>query len=619
MDRVDISIGTKILFHQKEAIIIRLLDLSTISIQELKTNIIHTIDISEISRAKKPNLSHPNRYVDLLNDKEWERAKKRYEIIEPILGKRRDLATIEAISRVNNIHISTIYRWIKLYDHSGEIAALAGFKKNGGKGKSRIDIGLDTIIKEVIIRTYLTSEKKSIRKVIREISQICETKKLTPPHPNTIRNRIKSIDEETFIRGRFGNSVARDKFEPLKKHFPGADYPLSVVQIDHTKLDIILVDEHYRRPFQRPYLTLAVDVYSRIVVGFYLSFDPPGELGTGLCIANSILPKETWLEKSGVDGVWPIWGIMKTIHLDNAKEFRGRMLKMVCQNYGINIEYRPVATPNWGGHVERLLGTFSKEIHDLAGTTFSDPKLRSNYDSKDKASLTIGELEKWILTYIVNVYHKKIHSAIKMSPLQKYEEGILGGDNLLGTGLPPRLIDERRVKLDFMPFYERTIQEYGVLIDHIFYYDDVLRKFIHAKEQNGKSNIKRKFIFKRDPRDISLLYFYDPELNTYFEIPYRDTSKPSISIWEYNDVVRGLHKNKIIIDEESIFNAYREMEAIENDAIVATKQLNRISRYADKRNEVIHKRVIKQDSESLEERDPVKIIPFEDIDDEAFT
>src|SRR5690606_12005832 len=129
---------------------------------------------------------------------------------------------------------------------------------------------------------------------------------------------------------RYGKSKARDKFEPIKKSFPGADYPLSIVQIDHTKVDIILVDEHYRKAFLRPWLTLAMDVYSRVVVGFYLSFDPPGEMGTGLCIANSILSKEIWLEKNNVQGEWPCWGIMSTIHVDNAKEFRGKMLRKAC-------------------------------------------------------------------------------------------------------------------------------------------------------------------------------------------------------------------------------------------------------------------------------------------------
>src|SRR5690606_37462301 len=106
---------------------------------------------------------------------------------------------------------------------------------------------------------------------------------------------------------------------------------------------------------------------------------------------------------------------------------------------------RPVAQPHWGGHVERILGTFSKEIHNLSGTTFSSTEERVNYDSEKNASLTISEFEKWLMTYIVNVYHKKIHSGIGMSPIQKFKEGLMGTNLIDGVGIPPKILNERRL------------------------------------------------------------------------------------------------------------------------------------------------------------------------------
>jgi putative transposase len=35
--------------------------------------------------------------------------------------------------------------------------------------------------------------------------------------------------------------------------------------------------------------------------------------------------------------------------LDNAKEFHGEMLRRACEQYGIALEYRPVAQPHLGG------------------------------------------------------------------------------------------------------------------------------------------------------------------------------------------------------------------------------------------------------------------------------
>lgn len=618
MERLVIEIGEKVIFKNREAVIIRIVDLDQVSIQELQNNVIHTVKTSEIKNYTNSTKKLPDNNISALTEKEWDEAQRRFEIIKPILSNRKNFKLIESISIDKKIHYTTIYRWLKLYDETSVISSLLGHKKNGGRGKSRLSNEQDIIINNSINNLYLNPSKKSITKIVRDIEKNCKGKNIPIPHSNTIRKRIKSLSEEEVLKARFGKSKARDKFEPIKNSFPGADYPLSVVQIDHTKVDIILVDEHYRKAFIRPWLTIAVDVYSRMVVGFYLSFDPPGEMGTGLCIANSILSKEIWMERNHVEGEWPCWGIMSTIHVDNAREFRGNMLRKACQNYGINLEFRPVAQPHWGGHVERLLGTFSKEIHNLPGTTFSSPESRINYDSEKNASLTISEFEKWLMTYIVNVYHKRNHSGIGMSPLQKYKEGLMGSDLINGCGIPPKLLNEKRLKLDFMPYTERTIQEYGIIIDHITYYHDVLRKYIHSRESLASNSPKRKFIFRRDPRDISTVYFFDPEINDYFEIPYRDTSKPAISIWEYKEAVRKLKSNNVAIDEEAIFNAYRTMEKIELKSILETKKLKRTTRYADKRNE--QKTILVNDE--IEDNPKISFLdikPFEDLDDEAFT
>lgn len=612
--------GSKVMYKNQAAIIVKIVDTNLITIQMLESNIPYTVEPKQLQTIESdiPTSVTP---IDLMTDKEWDTAVFRYEIVQNILTNKLSTEEIKDIAKKNKIHYSSIYRWIKKFNSEGQISALSVKKRTGGKNKSRLNIEIDHIINDSIVNIYMDSSKKSITKLIREITMRCKELDLNPPHKNTIRNRLKNLSEEEVLKARYGHKASRDKFEPIKGNFPGANYPLSVVQIDHTCVDIILVDELHRKPFRRPYLTVAIDVFSRMVVGFHLSFDPPGEMGTGLCIANSILSKDLLLEKYGIQGDWPCWGTMTTIHVDNAKEFRGNMLKKACQNYGINIEHRPVATPHWGGHVERLLGTFSKEIHNLTGSTFSKTSERENYDSLEKASLTISEFEKWLLIYIVQVYHQKIHSGIMMSPIEKYKKGIFGLDGESGTGLPPKLLNERRIRLDFMPFVERTIQEYGVLIDHITYYDDLLRKYIHSREDSSKYSKKQKYIFKRDPRDISIIYFYDPASNDYFEIPYRDTSKPPISIWEFNEVVTQLQKNNVHINEDSIFEAYKEMNEIELKAIRETKKLKRFSRLSDKRNENVHHITLKGNtSEFLQEHVDIKnIVPFDEIDDAAFT
>ncbi len=47
-------------------------------------------------------------------------------------------------------------------------------------------------------------------------------------------------------------------------------------------------------------------------------------------------------------------GIPRTLHLDNAAEFKSRALRSGCREYGIELMYRPVGKPHFGGHIERL-------------------------------------------------------------------------------------------------------------------------------------------------------------------------------------------------------------------------------------------------------------------------
>jgi putative transposase len=250
------------------------------------------------------------------------------------------------------------------------------------------------------------------------------------------------------------------------------------------------------------------------------------------------------------------------------------MLQRACKEYGINLEWRPVARPHFGGHIERLVGTLMKEMHALDGTTFSNTRERGDYDSEATASMTLSELETWLATYVVDVYHQREHKSIGMAPIEKFREGIFGSDDKPGTGLPEKIADEDRVRLDFTPFEERSIQNYGVVIDEIHYYHDVLRRWIGERDP-GNPKAKRKFMFRRDPRDISTIWFYDPEVMEYYPIPYRDTSHPPISLWEMREMQRQVKESRKVVDERAVFEAYERMRAVEEEAQGKTKAVRR--------------------------------------------
>lgn len=573
---LSLDYGTTVFYQGKRHVIRQeSQDFSTVVLFEPEAGNLVEAAIVDLSPAA-PLVTSPQKDLNAHGKERLAEAERKFEIIKPLLDKQgRTKQDVKAAAEAAGVHYATLYKWLRVFETTGKLTAFVR-RDRADKGKSLLPTSTEKIVSDTIESFYLTKHKHSPAKVIREIGKLCAKAGLKAPHPNTIRNRLKQIDAFKKVKARKGAKAARDAFAPLKGHFPGADFPLSVVQVDHTPLDIILVDDIHRQPIGRPWLTLLIDVFSRMVLGFYISFDPPGNLSLGLCLTHAFLPKENWLAKLGIETAWPCWGIPRTIHADNAKEFRGNMLQMAAKEYGIDLEWRPVATPHYGAHIERLLGTLNREVHSAPGTTFSNPDERGEYDSEVESAMSLSEFERWFTILCVEVYHQKRHSQLGMPPIAKWQEGIFGIGKKPGIGVPPRITDELRLKLDLMPFETRTVQQYGIVWDHIEYQHDVLRRWINATDPDNP-RLKRKFLCRRDPRDISTIWFYDPEVEQYYPIPYRNTSHPAISIWELREAEKRVVEEHpdAPVDEALIFDAYDKMQRIEEDAKKLTKTIRR--------------------------------------------
>src|SRR3954453_19742167 len=171
-------------------------------------------------------------------------------------------------------------------------------------------------------------------------------------------------------------------------------------QLVHTPVDVIVVDVWRREPIGRPWLSVAIDVATRTIPGFYLSFKRPSAHAVAMVISRAVLSKTPYLRTLHIEADWPMVGLPRVLHLDNAKEFSSRALLRGCQEYGIEIVHRPPDQPHFGGHVERLIGTLMGEVHLLPGTTFRSIEQRGEYHSAHHATMTMQELETWLVWQI---------------------------------------------------------------------------------------------------------------------------------------------------------------------------------------------------------------------------
>jgi putative transposase len=571
--------GNTIRWHDQWYLIVDCEGLDAVIARQPGKRRVERIRISEIQPDHAPGaVSKPTPDLVAVREEAWQVAVKRFKILKPLLSKDskvRTFANVKKVARVLGKHPATVYRWIGDYKRSERLSVFLR-KERSDRRTSRLSSEVNKIIDTAINKIYLKAEKPNVAAVIEEVHLQCFKGKIeSRPAGNTIRARIRMLSDRHKVEKRDGKKRAAEKYEPIKGHFPGADYPLAVAQIDHTPMDLIVVDEEHRQPIQRPSLTVVIDVYSRMVLGFAIYLEKPSAFTAGLAIANAVLPKEDWLAGAAVQAEWPCWGKMRKIHCDNAKEFRGTVIGRACQDHGIAVEHRPPREPRYGGHIERGFRTWLTRAHRLKGTTFSSVEQKGDYDSEGRAIMTRAELEKWFTIYVAKVYANTYHSGIKTTPLARYKEAILGTDGRPGTGLPDRVAETTAFMLDFMPYEERTIQEYGVVIDHIFFWDDALRPWIHAPDPKD-SKRARKFTFRINPRDMREIYFRDPASSTYIAIPYRDRTRPPVSRWEIQAAEKRLREAGYArVDEVLIFEAVEEMRRLEQESEHKTKRARR--------------------------------------------
>lgn len=500
----------------------------------------------------------------------WEQARLRADVIGN-LAKRDPVGLVAADGAAVELGISRrrVYVLLKRYRQGSGLATdLAGRRSDGGKGGDRLSEPVEQVIRELVRKRYMTRQKRSVASLHREISRVCAVRGLPAPARNTVTARIARMNPVEIGRRREG----ADSVRPLQSagdEVPAIASIVEQVQIDHTVIDLIVVDERERRPIGRPYLTVAIDVFSRCIIGMVVTLEPPSAVSVGLCLAHAACDKRPWLERLGVEADWPMSGKPKALYVDNAAEFKSEALTRGCGQHGIELDYRPLGRPHYGGIVERVIGTAMGKIHELPGTTFSNPAERGGYDSEKMAALTLSELEKW-LALAVAAYHGTVHGGLGQTPAGRWAEGVAA------AGAPPVTANSTAFLVDFLPVIRRKLTRSGFVIDHVHYFANALKPWI-----SRRGSLPR-FIIRRDPRDISRIWVLDPAGTEYIEVPYRTLSNPAASVWEHRQALTRLREHGVAqVDEAALFRMIDQMRHISETAEKTTK---RTRREAERRN-----------------------------------
>ncbi|WP_218209327.1 Mu transposase C-terminal domain-containing protein [Acinetobacter sp. F9] len=313
---------------------------------------------------------------------------------------------------LRKISASTLARYIKTYRNNSD--SFHGFYNVTGGNKSlRFPIEVEKIINEVIsdfIKERESFSPKDAHLIIKSrILSINPNAKI--PSERTIYRRFERIDPYILAKNKNGSKEANKQFKASGQSLisPGL---LAIVEIDTHEIDCIILDQN-GNVLGRPELCIAIDVYTRAIVGWHLCMLPPSATKTLLTLKNMLMRPH--LGKTG--------GLPTVIIPDNGCEFNNNALANFCNNFNITKSESQPYCPDNKAHIESFFRSLNQSIiHKLKGTTYSSPIHRGDYDSVGNACYTLATIRELVNEWIENIYHKRVHSGTQQRPEKMWED-----------------------------------------------------------------------------------------------------------------------------------------------------------------------------------------------------
>jgi putative transposase len=300
-----------------------------------------------------------------------------------------------------------------------------------------------------------------------------------PPSYEALRRYIRAAGcKDTWI-AKYGPRAANIRWGPVGEGLIASTI-LELTILDHTGFDnVVVMDIEKRPPMERSVLAITVDVFSRCILAWILSFEPPQiwSVATSIRMANRPKP---WLAEQFPDAPsgTNIYGKMAELVVDNAWENIGRSVKDGLHDLGISLTYAPIATPEYTAIGERFFKTLNTLlVHKLPGAVDVDVETRRllHIDPEKNAILALEEVEALIIE-AVNLYHHKVHETLNAAPGLVCRKAaangvqVLNDDSLLTATLGTVEIgnlDRRGVKFNHIWYRDATV--IGTILDNNFH------------------------------------------------------------------------------------------------------------------------------------------------------
>ncbi|MFM0498923.1 DDE-type integrase/transposase/recombinase [Paraburkholderia caffeinilytica] len=407
----------------------------------------------------------------------------------------------------------SFYRWRARWVWSNfDIRALIDKWELRGRRQAILPDKLSELIDEGIEKVYLTPQRESLREALEWVQHEVEKENRRRAPEDTLprvtrrmfNRALARIDRYAILQARYGERYAKDATRIYGKG-PACTRPLERVEVDHTPVDILVVDSSTGLQLGRPWITVMIDAYSRMIVGIHVSFRKPSVRSVLRCLKHAILPKSYVKERfPKVTGDWDAYGLIDQLVCDNGLEFHAQDLEAACAELGTHVIYCPTRAPQMKGRIERSLKTLNYGlVHLQPGTTFATYDKRHAYDSERTAVLTLEALQELVHRWIIDVYSVNFHRGIQTTPKQKWDEGVAK----FPRRLPPST-DVVNVYLGNTA--KRILSKNGIEVHALQYASPALQDL---RRRRGDIEVT----VRTDPDNLGTIFVFDEEARQYIE------------------------------------------------------------------------------------------------------
>jgi putative transposase len=308
--------------------------------------------------------------------------------------------------------------------HQDVVAAVLPNWPDRGNRVHRLSSDVEEIIKDTFEREFANLRGPNKWFVYGLLSTALEKigEKVSKP---TFLRRARKFESVRTVEKRAGRKAAYQASTfswVIRRDTPvHGDHPMQFVHIDHTELNIEVIFEETGEALGRPWLTLIICAFSRRILGFYLSLRSPRYVSCMAAVLDMIRRFERAPE---------------FVIFDGGTEFGSRDFKWLLRFLSIGEKPRKTSACREGDVIERVFGLSQEAfIHNLPGNTKqrTDPRqLTKSTDPSSLAEYTLAELYDGLEKYFFEIYDKRRHGTLLMSPRQKFEIGLDQSGKRLG-------------------------------------------------------------------------------------------------------------------------------------------------------------------------------------------